>query len=55
MDHGVVADAFAKHLQFFFVGQIAVNQQVRDFDKVAVGSQFFDSVATITQHAFFAV
>ena len=45
----------AEILQLLFGRQLAVNQQIARFDKIAPLGQLLDRVAAVTQNALFAV
>ena len=51
----MLANRIPKNVQLFFFGQFAINQQVGNFYKIAVFSEFFDGVSAISQDTFFAI
>ena len=55
MHHGVVRDRIGKSRQLLLVGQLAVQNQIRGFEKIAGLGQLLDRVAAILQYALVAV
>ena len=52
MHHGVARDDVDEILVLRGVGQLTVQQQVADLEKIAVLRQLLDGIAAIQQHAF---
>jgi hypothetical protein len=55
VDHGVARDGPLEDLILARARQLAVAEQVRDFEEVAVLGQLFDRVAAIAQDALVAI
>jgi len=55
VDQGVPGDGVIELLELLFVGQLAVQQQIRDLKKRALFGELFDGVAAIEQHALVAI
>ena len=55
VEHRVTADVVTELAELFGARQLAVDQQIGDFDKVAFRSQVFDRVTPIAKHTFFSV
>ena len=53
--HRVVGDGVDEAVLLACVRQLAIEQQIGDFEKVAVLGQLVDGVAAVQQHALFAV
>ena len=50
VNHGVVSDQVGPRVQFAWVGQFTVEQQVSDFEKAAFLGELLDWIATIAQN-----
>ena len=55
MDHGVAGDVAGEFGILFRIGQIAVQQQMRDFQKARLFGQLLDGIAAIEQDTFIAI
>ena len=55
MKHRVATDGISKIRELSLSWQFTINQEIGDFDEIAILGEFFDRVTTITQNAFFAV
>ena len=55
VQHGVVRDVVDPVFQLFLSGQLAEQQQVRNFQKGAVLGEYFDGIAAIAQDALVAI
>ncbi|MDT4863357.1 hypothetical protein FQZ97_980580 [compost metagenome] len=55
VDHGVVDHELVEVAALFFVGQLAVEQQVAGVEVVAVGGELLDGVAAVQQLTLVAI
>ncbi len=55
MQHGVLHDFFRELFFLFGIGQFAIHQQIRNFEKVAVFCQLFNWIASVIEQPFFAI
>ena len=55
IDHRVIGHQFGKSDFLARIGQFAMEQQVASFQKVAIGRQLLNGVATVEQLALVAV